>query len=129
MPLDADDLAIIESWTGSLDDELKVSAETRLASYEQPELVAYWLLRVRYGGMLHNPDEVRLEGDARIKWEKAKEDLLDQVRSLWNLIDGKVKCGDWVLGAEAAQLYEQGRGQQGGQRVTSSKYLVQNPRP
>ena len=117
----------IERWTGGLDEDAVTEVDLRLQALGHTGVVAYEILMVRYAEMITNPDELRLEGDARVRWVKAREDLQAQVYKLvqwWTGLDPAP-----VLNAEATDLMGTATAGTGRHRVTTSSYVMSNLRP
>ena len=66
--LTTDDRRAIERWTGPIKAEDMATLGDRLATLGSPLVVAYEILSIRYAEMLMSPDELRIEGDARVRW-------------------------------------------------------------
>lgn len=123
--LSADNRRAIEFWTGPLSDDDVALAIERIITLGHPTVVAYEFLRVRLGAMMGNPDELRIEGDARVRWVETKKQLNQHAQ------DCLVSIGqlDVKLNTAAEALVAPGLASMGGRRISAVRYYAPNPRP
>lgn len=124
MTLTLDARRTIERWVGPLDNTDLIDVEKRLVVLGEPLVVAYEILSIRYAALLASPDELRIEGDARVRWVEAKKQLSDQKDSLLaalRTIDDLNSSAQAVLAPDLASA--------GGSVITARRYTVYNGRP
>lgn len=127
MALSSNEQREIEVWTGELLAAEAATADDRLRVLDHTLVVAYEILRVRLSGMIRNPDELRLEGDARVRWVEAKGWAQGQVRALHDLIiniDPPLS-----LNSDAKILMDGGSAATGQHRTKFVPVTWANPRP
>lgn len=122
--LTADDQATIERWTGTLPGADLAKAAARRSTLGNPLVVAYEILSIRYADMLASPDELRIEGDARVRWVEAKKQLqarIDRLLAALRTVDDLNSAATAVLAPDLASA--------GGSVITARPYTAHNPRP
>lgn len=124
MALELNDRRAIERWVGPLEQTDLVDVEKRLATLGNPLVVAYEILSIRYSALLASPDELRIEGDARVRWVEAKKQLGQQ---LSNLLAALRTVDD--LNTAAQDLLAPDLMSAGGSVITARRYTVYNGRP
>jgi hypothetical protein len=123
--LDVGDLRKIESWAGPLSSEDVVVAIRRMTDLGNATVVAYEFLKIRYAGMLNSPDELRIEGDARVRWVEAKKQLAVQVGRCLDAI----RLSGETLNPAAGAVVDADLLALGGRRISTKLYVSPNPRP
>lgn len=123
--LSNEDRRAIEIWTGPLSEDEVVTAIERLAVLDNATVTAYEFLRVKHAALLAQPDELRIEGDARVRWVEAKKQIEAQ---LGNCLE-TVRAQGASLNAAASALVSPMLDQAGGRSIRAFKYTAPNPRP
>ena len=124
MALELGDRRTIERWVGPLEQTDLVDVEKRLVTLGNPLVVAYEILQTRYSALLTSPDELRIEGDARVRWVEAKKQL---ARHIETLLLALRPVDD--LNSAAVALLEPDLLSAGGSVITARRYTVYNYRP
>lgn len=122
--LSADDRRTIQRWTGTLPAAELVDVGNRVETLGNPLVVAYEILSTRLADMLASPDELRIEGDARVRWVEAKKQLqaqIDRLLAALRTIDDLNSAATAVLASDLASA--------GGSVITARPYTAFNPRP
>lgn len=121
--LTTDNRRAIERWAGPIQAEDMATLGDRMETLGDPLVVAYEILSIRYAEMLMSPDELRIEGDARVRWVESKKQLKAQMGSLL----AALRTMDLNTAAEALLAPELASA--GGSIITARTYTAHNPRP
>ena len=124
MALELGDRRAIERWVGPLEQTDLVDIEKRLVTLGHPLVVAYEILSIRYAALLSSPDELRIEGDARVRWVEAKKQLAVQLATLLAAIRTLEN-----LNSAAEELLAPSLLSAGGSVISARRDVVYNGRP
>lgn len=122
--MELDHRRAIERWVGPLEQTDLVDVEKRLTTLGHPLVVAYEILSIRYAALLSSPDELRIEGDARVRWVEAKKQLAAQLATLLAAIRTLEN-----LNSAAEELLAPALLSAGGSVISARRYVVYNGRP
>lgn len=123
--LTVDQRKAIERWAGTLTDEQTEEAMGRLSVLGRPEVVAFEILSIRMADLLASPDELRIEGDARVRWVEAKKQLQNQI----NLCADAIGRLPVVLNLAARDVMGPYLASHGGTKISATRYWTLNQRP
>ena len=88
MSLDASDKAIIERWSGTVDDADIEALELRMDRLGTPYVVALEVLMIRMSDMMNDPLRMRLDGDATWETDKNVVELRARIGGLASYVKG-----------------------------------------